>query len=35
MNTYVLGFNIFDARGLVTPDGGPCDPFVLVPHEVL
>jgi len=30
METYVLGFNIFDARGLVTPDGGLCDPFVVV-----
>ncbi|CAD7964088.1 unnamed protein product [Amoebophrya sp. A120] len=30
MQTYVVGFNIFDARALVTPDGQPCDPFVLV-----
>ncbi|CAD7935780.1 unnamed protein product [Amoebophrya sp. A25] len=30
METYVVGFTIFDARGLVTPDGQPCDPFILV-----
>ena len=30
METYVVGFTIFDARGLVTPDGNPCDPFVVV-----
>ena len=30
MQTYVVGFNIFDGRALVTPDGQPCDPFVLV-----
>lgn len=30
METYVVGFTISDARGLVTADGEPCDPFVLV-----
>eukprot|EP00397_Hematodinium_sp_SG-2012_P002251 GEMP01002257.1.p1 GENE.GEMP01002257.1~~GEMP01002257.1.p1 ORF type:complete len:1429 (+),score=308.39 GEMP01002257.1:138-4424(+) len=30
METYVLGFTVFDARGLVTPSGGPCDPFCVV-----
>eukprot|EP00746_Dinoflagellata_sp_MGD_P003068 gnl/MRDRNA2_/MRDRNA2_105982_c0_seq1.p1 gnl/MRDRNA2_/MRDRNA2_105982_c0~~gnl/MRDRNA2_/MRDRNA2_105982_c0_seq1.p1 ORF type:complete len:1491 (+),score=316.30 gnl/MRDRNA2_/MRDRNA2_105982_c0_seq1:92-4564(+) len=30
MNTYVLGFTIFDARGLQTEDSLPCDPFVVV-----
>ena len=30
MDTYVLGFTVHDARGLVTPDGNPCDPYVVV-----
>lgn len=30
MKKYVVGFTISDVRNLVTEDGGPCDPFVLV-----
>ena len=30
-DTYVLSFTIFDARGLVTLDGNPVDPYVEVP----
>jgi hypothetical protein len=30
MDTYVLSFTIFDARGLVTLDGNPVDPYVEV-----
>ena len=30
METYVLSFSIWDARGLVTADGGQVDPYVEV-----
>ena len=30
MDTYVLGFTVHDARGLVTSDGNPVDPYVVV-----
>ena len=30
MDTYVLGFTIYDARGLVTTDNAPVDPYVVV-----
>mmetsp|Transcript_85297 Transcript_85297/g.241700 ORF Transcript_85297/g.241700 Transcript_85297/m.241700 type:complete len:1647 (-) Transcript_85297:29-4969(-) len=30
MQDYVVGFKVFDAKSLLTEDGGPCDPFVVV-----